>query len=301
MQRINIELDNTSTKEFTSLVKEFSDINTTPVRRAVDKLAFLEKLNTAIELQPLLAIYAQELSLRLPITGLEFDIDRSYQLKYSQASKHLLESELAINDKIIGSVKYLSSAVLSAPLRQIIASLEEQLLQPLSNVLTFEKSKRLSYRDYLTDLGNRSYYEETLANMKATAQREQRSFSVMLLDLDNFKSVNDTHGHNEGDRVLREFSKILSSAVRTNDYVFRFGGDEFVLLLAHAERLNPSLVASRILQSTIDNDILNKHNVTTSIGFTNWRDGDSSAQLTERADKGLYQSKKNGKNTYFAC
>jgi len=301
MQRINVESDKTNTKEFSSLVKEFSDIGTAPVRRAVDKLAFLEKLNTAIELQPLLAIYAQELSLRLPITGLEFKIDQPYQLKYSHASKHYVESELSVNNSIVGSVKYLSSAVLSAPLRQIIASLEQQLLQPLSNVLTFEKSRRLSYKDYLTDLGNRSYYEETLSNMKATAQREKRSFSVMLLDLDNFKNVNDTHGHNEGDSILKEFSKILTNAVRTNDYVFRFGGDEFVLLLAHAEHLNPSLVASRILQSTQENELMSRHNVTTSIGFTNWRDGDSSSQLTDRADKALYKSKESGKDTFFAC
>lgn len=301
MQRLNIESNEVNTSEFTSLVKEFNDMHKTPVRRAVDKLAFLEKLNTTIDLQPLLAIYAQELSLRLPITGLEFFIEQPHQLKYSQASKYSLESELCINGNIVGSVKYLSSAALSASSRQLIASLEQQLLQPLSNVLAFEKNKRLSFRDYLTGLGNRSYYEELLASMKATAQREQRSFSIVLLDLDNFKSVNDSHGHNEGDRVLQEFAKILTGAVRTNDHVFRFGGDEFVLLLAHADHLNPSLVANRILQATIDNELMSSHRVTASIGMTNWRDGDSSAQITDRADKALYQSKKAGKNTYFAC
>jgi len=301
MQRINVELDKSNEKEFSSLVKEFSDIGAAPVRRAVDKLAFLEKLSTAIELQPLLAIYAQEISLRLPITGLEFYIDQPYQLKYSHTSKHFVQSELTVNNKVVGSVKYLSSTVLSAPIRQLIASLEQQLLQPLSNVLIFESSKRLSYRDYLTDLGNRSYYEKTLANMQATAQREKRSFSVMLLDLDNFKNVNDKHGHNEGDNVLREFANILNNAVRTNDHVCRFGGDEFVLLLAHADHLNPSFVANRILEATQANTLMRKHNVTTSIGFTNWRESDSSELITQRADKGLYKSKDSGKNTFFAC
>lgn len=301
MQRLNIELNETDTNEFTSLVKEFSESQSTPIRRAVDKLAFLEKLNTAIELEPLLAIYAQELSLRVPITGLEFYIDQPYQLKYSQTSKFSLESELGLGDKVIGSVKYLSSAVLNATSRHLIASLEHQLLQPLSNVLVFEKNKQLSYRDYLTGLGNRNYYEEAMTSMLATAQRENRSFSVVLLDLDNFKSVNDSFGHSEGDRVLQEFSSILAQAVRSNDHLFRFGGDEFVLLLAHADHLNPSLVANRILKATQQSPLMHKHNVTTSIGFTNWRSGDSSAQLTERADKALYHSKANGKNTYFSC
>ncbi len=301
MQRLNIGSNEIDANEFTSLAKEFNETRSATVRRAVDKLAFLEKLNTAIDLQPLLAIYAKELCLRLPITGLEFYLDQPYQLKYSQASKCSLESELNIRNSVVGSVKYLSSAPLSASSRQLIASLEYQLLQPLSNVLAFERNKRLSFRDYLTGLGNRSYYEELLGSMKATAQRENRSFSVVLLDLDNFKNVNDDHGHTEGDRVLQEFAKILTGAVRTNDHVFRFGGDEFVLLLAHADHLNPSLVAGRILQSTLDNDLMNKHCVTASIGITNWRAGDSNAMLTERADNALYKSKKAGKNTYFAC
>jgi len=301
MQRLNIDINEIGANEFTSLAKEFSAAAVSPVRRAVDKLAFLEKLNTTIELEPLLAIYAQELCLRLPISGIEFFVDKTYQLKYSTNSKYAINSELKHQEQVLAQVKYLSSSRLSAAQRQLIASLEQQLLQPLKNVLIFEHNKQLSYRDYLTGLGNRSYFSQTLDCMLATAQREQRSFSLVMLDLDNFKSVNDGHGHNEGDLVLQEFSKILGQAIRTNDHVFRYGGDEFVLLLAHSETLNPSLVASRIIETTQANPLLAKHGVTTSVGFTNWTTGDSSMQLIERADKALYKSKRQGKNTYFAA
>ncbi|MGB0834253.1 MAG: GGDEF domain-containing protein [Psychrobium sp.] len=299
MQRLNLPINELESIEFTSIAKEFSDNANAPVRRALDKLDFLQKLSVAIELQPLLAIYAREVSMRLQITGLEFEYqDQVFQPKYSQGSCCVLSSQLFLHDKSLGTMRYLSTKPLAQPQRQLIASLEQQLLQPLNNVLIFEHNRRLSLRDHLTGLGNRSYFDETLSSMKATAQREDRPFSLLMLDLDNFKQVNDQHGHAEGDAVLKQFAKILRDALRSNDYVFRFGGDEFVLLLAHSDSLNPGLVAQRIIDNVCNDALLNGHHVTTSIGITNWQQGDCSAAMVERADKALYQAKSDGKNNY---
>lgn len=299
MQRLNLPINELESIEFTSIAKEFSDNANAPVRRALDKLDFLQKLSVAIELQPLLAIYAREVSMRLQITGLEFEYqDQVFQPKYSQGSCCVLSSQLFLHDKSLGTMRYLSTKPLAQPQRQLIASLEQQLLQPLNNVLIFEHNRRLSLRDHLTGLGNRSYFDETLSSMKATAQREDRPFSLLMLDLDNFKQVNDQHGHAEGDAVLKQFAKLLHEALRSNDYVFRFGGDEFVLLLAHSDSLNPGLVAQRIIDNVCNDALLSGHHVTTSIGFTNWQHGDCSASMVERADKALYQAKGDGKNNY---
>jgi diguanylate cyclase (GGDEF)-like protein len=300
MQRLNLPINELENIEFTSIAHELGESTQTPVRRALDKLDFLQKLSVAVELQPLLAIYASEVSLRLRVSGLEFEYQgKTFQPKYSQGSCCVLNSKLSLNDKDLGIMRYLSTKPLAQPQRQLIASLEQQLLQPLNNVLIFEHNRHLSLRDHLTGLGNRSYFDETLSCMKATAQRETRPFSLLMLDLDNFKQVNDRYGHNEGDLVLREFSQILKEALRTNDHVFRFGGDEFVLLLAHSEQLNPELVAQRIVDMTGKNKLLSKHKVTTSVGFTNWNNGDCNASIVERADKALYKAKNNGKNTFY--
>jgi len=299
MQRLNLPINELENIEFTSIAQELGDNMQTPVRRSLDKLDFLQKLSVAVELQPLLAIYAREVSLRLQVSGLEFEyLGQTYQPKYSQGSRCVLNSKLHLNDKDLGMMRYMSTKPLGQPQRQLIASLEQQLLQPLFNVLIFEHNRNLSLRDHLTGLGNRSYFDETLSHMKATAQREHRSFSVLMLDLDNFKQVNDNFGHNEGDLILKQFAKILRDALRTNDHVFRFGGDEFVLLLAHSDQLNPELVAKRIVDMVSDDTLMSKHLVTSSIGFTNWHSGDTNESTIDRADKALYQAKKNGKNTY---
>ncbi|NRA60662.1 MAG: GGDEF domain-containing protein [Psychrobium sp.] len=299
MQRLNLHIDGVSGFDFTPRVTDISEEINKPIRRAIDKLVFLEKLNTTIELQPLLAIYAGELNLRLPLTGIEFELDeQQFQLKYSKSSRFTISNQLIFGSGALGTMRYLSSRPFTDSQRQIIASLQEQLKQPLQNVLTFEHSKKLSLRDFLTGLGNRSYFDETLSYMSATAQRENRAFSLVILDLDNFKQVNDKYGHHEGDIVLKQFAKILINALRTNDHVFRFGGDEFVLLLAHSESLNPSLVSQRIIDNTRSDDILSKLKVTTSVGFSNWRQGDTNTSLLERADKALYAAKNNGRDTY---
>ncbi|MDP2559978.1 GGDEF domain-containing protein [Psychrobium sp. 1_MG-2023] len=299
MQRLNLKMNEVEDFEFTSIVKELSDNLVSPIRRAVDKLQFLEKLNTTVELQPMLAIYAGEVGLRLPVSGIEFKVDQQhYQLKYSSASRFALNSELTFANKPLGEMIYLSTKPLNQQQRQIIASFEQQLLQPLNNVLIFEQNRLASLRDYLTGLGNRSYFEETLNQMTATAVRDRRSFTLLMLDLDNFKQVNDQHGHSEGDKVLKQFAMILKDALRSNDHVFRFGGDEFSLLLAHSDELNPTLVAHRILKAVRNDPLLAKHEITTSIGFSNWSHKDCNKTLLERADAALYHAKSRGKNTY---
>lgn len=299
MQRLNLPINELESIEFTSIAKELGENANATVRRALDKLDFLQKLSVTIELQPLLAIYAREVSLRLAITGLEYEYQgQVFQPKYSQGSCCVLSSKLYLHDKELGVIRYLSTKPLAQTQRQLIASLEQQLLQPLNNVLIFEHNRRLSLRDHLTGLGNRSYFDETLSYMKATAQREHRPFSLLMLDLDNFKQVNDQHGHTEGDAVLKQFAKILREALRSNDHVFRFGGDEFVLLLAHSKSLNPELVSQRIVDMVSNDQLLNKHMVTTSIGYTNWQTGDCNASIIKRADKALYHAKNNGKNTF---
>jgi len=272
------------------------------LRRSEDKLALLEKLNMTIELEALLATYTVEVSRIIPITGLEFeDSDHKLQLKYSKASATKLTRQLTFKNMVLGNIIYLSTKLLTNRQRQLLASIEQQLLQPLHNVLRFEHARRLSMRDYLTGLGNRNYFEDVLRHMTATAEREKRSFTLVFIDLDNFKAVNDQYGHLAGDQVLVEFAHLISLAVRNNDHAFRFGGDEFAILLSHSDQLQPEFVAQRIINATYSSQLLRKSNVTASIGFANWQSGDCNALLTERADQALYLVKHQGKNGYHGA
>ena len=286
---------NTITSEASNNVKK-------PLRRSEDKLAFLEKLNMTIELEPLLATYTAEVSRLIAVTGLEFESpNHKLQLKYSKASANKLTHQLIFNNTVLGNIIYLSTQPLNNHQRQLLANVEQQLLQSLHNVLRFEHTRKMSMRDYLTGLGNRNYFEEALRHMTATAEREDRSFTLLFIDLDNFKAVNDECGHLAGDQVLIEFSRLLRFAVRDNDHVFRFGGDEFAILLSHSDHLHPEFVAQRIVSATATSQLLLETNVTASIGYANWQQGDNSTVLTNRSDKALYHVKGAGKNGYHGA
>ena len=299
MPQINFK--STKIKDFktSSLSHKENETDVEPLRRSEDRLALLEKLNMTIELEPLLATFTNELCRIVPITGLDFEYHHNkFQLKYSKASTCSFDSELLFKDDRIGKLSYFSASPLNSRQRQFIACVEQQLLQPLHNVIRFEQSKLLNMKDFLTNLGSRNYFEATMRHMLATSERDRRPFTLLLIDLDNFKAVNDTHGHLDGDKVLIEFAGLLNQAVRNNDHVFRFGGDEFAIILAHSDNLHPEFVAQRIVKSIRDSHLFSSMAVTASIGCSNWQPEDTNVTLVNRADKALYQVKRQGKNGY---
>lgn len=151
-------------------------------------------------------------------------------------------------------------------------------------------------RDPLTGLWNRYRIEEFLAVDLDRFARKQESFAVLMIDIDDFKKVNDTYGHLEGDRVLVEISRLLSANTRAGDLVGRWGGEEFILLAAEPEHKPAEQFANKIVALVNEHDFQLKSSLSISIGFTLCREGDNANSLVDRADKGLYFAKSHGKN-----
>jgi len=156
--------------------------------------------------------------------------------------------------------------------------------------------------DSLTGLSNRLQFDEKLAEAIARSRRSERLMAVMFLDIDHFKSINDTLGHHGGDEVLREFAQRLLACVRHTDMVARLAGDEFVIILEglHAPQ-EATVVAQKIIYAMAhDFQILGMmRNVTTSIGIAIRRDDEVDAEaLLRRADVALYGAKAAGRNTF---
>lgn len=124
----------------------------------------------------------------------------------------------------------------------------------------------------------------------------RRDFSLLILDLDSFKAVNDTFGHQTGDLVLREFSRVLSDYTRERDQVFRYGGDEFTIILNGAKNASVLKIAARIQKAIVNNRLLSKFNISCSIGSAHYQTDDDLSSLCERADQALYLAKNKGKN-----
>ncbi|WP_019612236.1 diguanylate cyclase [Thioalkalivibrio sp. AKL7] len=150
--------------------------------------------------------------------------------------------------------------------------------------------------DELTSLWNRAHIERLFDEERARAERYGEPFAVILIDIDHFKSVNDTWGHSTGDGVLRQFAGLLRQNLRKVDAIGRIGGEEFFVLLPQT-RGEQALVAARELQARItafDFDTVGR--LTASFGVTEYRPGEDRVDTFNRADQALYAAKKNGRS-----
>jgi diguanylate cyclase (GGDEF)-like protein len=165
-----------------------------------------------------------------------------------------------------------------------------------------EEIQKLSLFDHLTGLPNRRMLEINLETTIKIAKRKRKKFALMFMDLDKFKQVNDTLGHDIGDLLLKEVAKRVRSSVRETDTVARLGGDEFVVLISDIKsNKDVETVAEKILDKLSRTYTLNGQKVKTSssIGISLYpTDSSSSDELLKKADEALYFVKNNNKNDY---
>jgi two-component system cell cycle response regulator len=155
---------------------------------------------------------------------------------------------------------------------------------------------RIARSDPLTGLANRRHLDEQLAAHAASAARHHHELSVAVVDIDNFKAVNDTFGHHAGDTVLREVAQRIAASARVEDVVGRWGGEEFIIILPHCGVDGAVVVSERIRRAVAAGAIRSEHGipieVTVSIGCT----GGTDEGVIERADAALYAAKNAGRN-----
>ncbi|GAB6900650.1 GGDEF domain-containing protein [Kineosporia succinea] len=172
----------------------------------------------------------------------------------------------------------------------------------ITNIRRYQEVRRLSMTDTLTGLGNRAQLVGALSREIAAASRGDGVLTVLMLDIDHFKSVNDTWGHGFGDIVLRDFAGRLLACVREADTVARYGGEEFVVLLRDTDAEGGCRVAERVLNAARsrpfeDADV--SQPVTVSIGVAAYpRDGRSADDVLQAADSALYAAKRDGRNRW---
>lgn len=163
-----------------------------------------------------------------------------------------------------------------------------------------EQMRVMSQRDPLTGLVNRNLFLEITEKLLALAKRKDEKLAILFLDLDQFKQVNDLHGHDVGDRILQETARRISACIRKSDTACRIGGDEFIVLLENiSDQEKAFLVGEKIRKSLLEVfDIEEiKHSISSSIGIAIFPDhGSSEADLIRGADQAMYHAKRSGKN-----
>ncbi len=177
-------------------------------------------------------------------------------------------------------------------LEQIHIEIEQKQQELLEiNAILLERS----ITDKLTGLKNRGFFQEKLEEQIIRYGKTQEPFSIVILDIDHFKKVNDTWGHQTGDDVLEKLADILTSHTRHKDVVARYGGEEFVLILPNVDVPESKIKADHLRQATA-NSTWQTGIITVSIGIATFTSMDSDTTIMKKADQALYASKENGRN-----
>ncbi len=213
--------------------------------------------------------------------------------KYDDTIKNISIHSSKVDDNLIEElekIKYINTS-LKSELEAARRVLEKQRK-------AIESIQELSKKDHLTGLYTRRYMNEVLDECLYNFKRYKSIFSIIMLDLDDFKKINDTYGHLAGDEVLRSIGSILLRNTRQTDVSIRYGGDEFIIILPET-KLEDAVVVAKKLKNKLASITFKKGNVefkcTASIGVTQVKEGDTLESLLERVDKALYETKKTKK------
>jgi diguanylate cyclase (GGDEF)-like protein len=161
--------------------------------------------------------------------------------------------------------------------------------------------EKLSVTDQLTGLRNRRYFDDHFAIERKRAKRYNKALSLIMIDIDNFKKINDAYGHQVGDSVLQSFSNLLQENVRPSDTISRWGGEEFIILLPSTSSENAIVVAQKIQSAVNLYHFSEVGNLTASFGVSNVEpNSNSNRDSVNQADQALYEAKKQGRNRVVA-
>jgi diguanylate cyclase (GGDEF)-like protein len=181
----------------------------------------------------------------------------------------------------------------------IIENLLCYFIYPLRNALKYQEALRFSNTDNLTQTGNRSALINTMKREMDIAQQLSKPLSLIFIDIDHFKSINDQYGHHIGDEILGIVAQQITEMVRASDRVFRYGGEEFIVVLDNTSLEGAQHLAERI-RSVVENASLKLEEqfirVTLSLGVAMLLQNESYTDLIKRADEAMFQAKRNGRN-----
>ena len=199
---------------------------------------------------------------------------------------------LSAKDVVPGQAKKIQTDSIQEELEE-----SKRTISKLTQLLEQVESKAMI--DPLTQVFNRGTYNMEIVQMIKEFKRYKNPAALIIIDIDHFKMFNDDYGHKVGDAVLVLVASVIKGAVRDTDMVFRYGGEEFVVLLNKLDFKNALTVAEKVRSQIESHPLTNKStvlNITVSIGLSCFKEGDMEASVFERADKALYQGKQNGRN-----
>jgi diguanylate cyclase (GGDEF)-like protein len=269
------------------------------------QLNLIQNLQTSLDPEDVLRLFYSATQSFVPVQGLAYRFEKAH-ISHKFGIHGEPCAEFIVSDSVdsFGKLSFSREAPFTAAETATLGILTANLFYPLRNALRYQDAVACSMRDPLTRVGNRTALTQALTRELEVARRYQRPLSLILVDIDHFKKVNDTVGHSAGDLALQHLVEKISANLRQIDEVFRYGGEEFVVLLGQTDIEPAMLVAERIRESLIREPLILDDTplpLTVSIGVSTYQRDDSEDCLFNRADHALYQAKHSGRNCVISC
>lgn len=268
-----------------------------------DILRLHQRFQTVIEPRALLELFNTELDAILDFDGLEYEFPAE-QLHFSagQNRHHTCTYQLAIDPVSLGEFTLSRRQPFSEEELFVIEKSLSALLYQLRNALQYRSAVKNAMTDTLTGLFNRHALEQLFPIELERSKRQGTPLSVLLIDIDHFKTINDTWGHAAGDSLLVQVSALLERTMRLSNTAFRFGGEEFLLILPVTTLRQAKIAGERIRKTLASTPLAYDDtaiSITASLGAATLKEGDDLLSLIRKADRALYRAKNLGRNQLY--
>jgi diguanylate cyclase (GGDEF)-like protein len=271
----------------------------TSTRFGTEVLELTSTLQTTLEVDKLVELFAREVRRHIELDGLAYDdSDGHARIRIGEQALHRASYDIVVDGDALGELRVFRVHPFTAHELTQFENFLCALVYPLRNALTYRLAVERALRDPLTGALNRAALEEALQREVEVARRQGTPLAALVIDVDHFKAVNDTHGHRFGDDVLRAVAHAVSDTIRRSDAFYRYGGEEFVVIASHTQPLGARQLAERIRSGVAAISMVGGQpmQVSVSVGVAGLRPGESGDALFRRADQALYRAKQNGRN-----
>jgi len=263
------------------------------------EMRLMGKLQTTLDYEQLIAYFTEETAQLVDFDGMDYlQAELGLSLRNGNKTTHRCSYTLKVEGSQLGDIIFYRKKRFQESELKNIEILLSSLVFPLKNALAYKQALDSAFTDPLTGAMNRAAMNQSLTREIELAKRQGTPLSIILLDADHFKQINDTHGHSHGDEVLKTLARIAKETIRQSDVLYRYGGEEFLVLLGQTDTSGATHLADRIREHIEALDTINGKNsdVTISLGVTTLNSKDDYQSLFDRADKALYQAKSAGRN-----
>lgn len=261
-------------------------------------------LQTTLEINQIMAHFLETAQFRVDFDSAHYSFDElDFEFDQGRRKRHSCSYRLKLAGEFLGELVFTRRQRFAEEELQKIENLLCQLIYPLRNGIWYQRALRAAHFDKLTGVHNRAAFDSSLQREVDLAHRNQTPLSLVVADIDNFKMINDEHGHAVGDDILRIFAETLMLNMRSSDVVYRYGGEEFVVLLSNTDRDGADIVARR-LHEAVMHTIFSSEGlhipVTASFGYACLDRQDDARSLFDKADHAMFEAKRGGRNRVIA-